>query len=49
MAGKLTQEKVLAWFGDDEKEESDLDSFFDDESDAEIGDINQDSVELDHE
>ena len=39
----------LAEYRVDEKEESDVDLFFDDEPDAEIGDINQDSVELDHE
>ena len=39
----------LAEYRVDKKEESDLDSFFDDESDAEIEDIDQDSVELDHE
>ena len=39
----------LAEYRVDEKEESDLDSFSDDESDAEIEDIDQDSVELDHE
>ena len=39
----------LAEYRFDKKEESDLDSFSDDESDAEIEDIDQDSVELDHE
>ena len=39
----------LAEYRVDEKEESDLDSFFDDESDAEIEDIDQDLVEPDHE
>ncbi|MCM1960587.1 WYL domain-containing protein [Acinetobacter modestus] len=39
----------LAEYRVDEKEESDLDSFFDDESNAEIEGIAQNSVELDHE